>query len=435
MLVVRNERDHGVSTPSTPTSSAHSQVLPEPEWRLVQRIVSSPGFVRAPRLAEFLLYICECALDGRTDEISEQQIGVHVFKRPPNYNPNEDSIVRSHARLLRKRLELYFEEDGKAEELRICIPKGRYLPVFKPTEPVVALSSGSNPALATHTRRRRLLLSAGILLALLLAFVAVRSNFAGTGSHSPAQRFWAGFFTTSKKLLIVPADSALALFEDLTNRPVHLPEYLNRRYRFDLAGHSPFDNNLLSNIAGRQYTSMADLNLAVRLTRIREAASRQIEIRYARNLQLADLKEGNAILIGGPRANPWTELFQDKMNFHLDGQPIAPQNTVINKSPRHGETPTYSEASGDSSVRAYGLLAYLPGLNPESRTLIVEGTSSVGTECASDFLLDESSLSSFLDQISRGRKNFPYFEVLLQTATIAGNAQQPEIVAYRIVEQ
>jgi hypothetical protein len=87
-------------------------------------------------------------------------------------------------------------------------------------------------------------------------------------------------------------------------------------------------------------------------------------------------------------------------------------------------------------VRAYGLVAFLPGLKPDTRTLIVEGTSSVGTECASDFLLDESSLSSFIEQISgRSRKKPPYFEVLLQSATLAGNAQQPHLVAYRIIDR
>jgi len=85
---------------------------------------------------------------------------------------------------------------------------------------------------------------------------------------------------------------------------------------------------------------------------------------------------------------------------------------------------------------AYGLLAFLPGLKPETRTLIVEGTSSVGTECASDFLLDELSLSSFIEQISsRSHKKLPYFEVLLQSAIVVGNAQQPQIVAYRIIDR
>jgi|ERR1700722_9073301 len=60
--------------------------------------------------------------------------------------------------------------------------------------------------------------------------------------------------------------------EDLTHEPVHLTDYLNRKYRFGLTGRSGLSEILLSSIAVRQYTSMADLNLAVRLVRLREAA-------------------------------------------------------------------------------------------------------------------------------------------------------------------
>jgi hypothetical protein len=109
----------------------HPEPAVDERWGLIHRVLRNPAFIRSPRLSEFLLYVCERAIDGRTDEISEQQIGVQVFKRAPGYNPNDDSIVRSHARLLRQRLDLYFEEEGKEEQVRIHIPKGRYVPLFE----------------------------------------------------------------------------------------------------------------------------------------------------------------------------------------------------------------------------------------------------------------------------------------------------------------
>ena len=102
----------------------------DPRWQLAQRIVASKSFAKSALLSKFLLYICDRALCGRTDEISEHQIGVHVFVRRPGYNPGEDNIVRNYARQLRQRLDHYFEEEGKSEELRIGIPLGKYIPVF-----------------------------------------------------------------------------------------------------------------------------------------------------------------------------------------------------------------------------------------------------------------------------------------------------------------
>jgi hypothetical protein len=81
-------------------------------WHLAQRIVDSPQFCKSPRLSQFLLYVVGKTLEGRQSEISEQQIGVHVFGRPHGYRTVDDNIVRSYARLLRRRLTEYFASDG-----------------------------------------------------------------------------------------------------------------------------------------------------------------------------------------------------------------------------------------------------------------------------------------------------------------------------------
>jgi hypothetical protein len=107
-------------------------VTEDPRWQLAQRVVASKSFAKSALLSKFLLYVCDRALSGRTDEISENQIGVHVFVRKPGYNPGEDNIVRNYARQVRQRLDHYFEEEGKSEALRISIPLGKYIPVFSP---------------------------------------------------------------------------------------------------------------------------------------------------------------------------------------------------------------------------------------------------------------------------------------------------------------
>ena len=77
------------------------------------------------------MYIAESALKETPETANEQQIGVRVFDRPPGYNSSEDSIVRTHARLLRLKLAEYFSTDGAAEPVVVEVPKGHYLPVFR----------------------------------------------------------------------------------------------------------------------------------------------------------------------------------------------------------------------------------------------------------------------------------------------------------------
>ena len=99
---------------------------------LVRRVASSETFEKSPRLRAFFLHVCRCALESKSEEATEQQIGIFVYGRPPGYNPNEDNIVRSQARVLRMKLEHHFANEGRDESYVITIPKGRYLPIFEP---------------------------------------------------------------------------------------------------------------------------------------------------------------------------------------------------------------------------------------------------------------------------------------------------------------
>lgn len=76
--------------------------------------------------------MCRCAIEGKPEEATEQQIGIYVYGRAPGYNPNDDNIVRSQARVLRMKLEHHFAHEGRDEPTVITIPKGQYLPVFEP---------------------------------------------------------------------------------------------------------------------------------------------------------------------------------------------------------------------------------------------------------------------------------------------------------------
>jgi hypothetical protein len=90
-----------------------------PHEELLQNILASRHFKQSPRLRDFLTYICDRAFADQLDGISEQQIAVHVFGRPPDYNPGEDTIVRSAARQLRQKLELYNLGDGAESAWRL----------------------------------------------------------------------------------------------------------------------------------------------------------------------------------------------------------------------------------------------------------------------------------------------------------------------------
>ncbi len=136
---------------------------------LVSRVASGSTLEKSPRLKAFFLHVCRCALDNKPEAATEHQVGISVYDRPAGYNPNEDNIVRSQARLLRMKLEHHFANEGKGESIVITIPKGRYLPVFEPRfeEPV----ESPTPVRGKPRRLLQVFIGVAVLLGLVIAWL------------------------------------------------------------------------------------------------------------------------------------------------------------------------------------------------------------------------------------------------------------------------
>jgi hypothetical protein len=121
---------------------------------LVARIVASREFQRASRLRAFLAYVVDRKLAECPDEITEVLIGHRVFELPIDYNPGDNSIVRTQARTLRDRLERYFRGEGAHEPVVLEIPRGKYVPVFRLRDPIARETPIPQHGTATVRERR-----------------------------------------------------------------------------------------------------------------------------------------------------------------------------------------------------------------------------------------------------------------------------------------
>jgi len=232
------------NSPNVPVASSWKSVFnlaAEPRWQLAQRIVASRSFAKSILLSRFLLYVCEREITGKIAEISEQQIGVHVFGRRVGYNPGEDNIVRNYARQLRHRLDQYFLEEGREEELRLSIPRGKYVPVYSlnyfEERPLLVLpeheaDSGSpsetlvpaTPAVVSSPPARRrpwLALGLGALLLIFGSAIVWRvTHRAPAYDADSSHPLWARLFDKSHQTLIVPSDAGIVMIQNLTGHLV-----------------------------------------------------------------------------------------------------------------------------------------------------------------------------------------------------------------------
>ncbi|MBV8568981.1 MAG: hypothetical protein JO319_00065 [Acidobacteriaceae bacterium] len=115
--------------------SAHPSRPPDSEIRAqLDRIVASKIFAASERLRRFLIWTVEQVLLGDIHHIKQYTIGREVFDRRADFDPRTDSIVRTEAQRLRRKLSQYYRANGSSDPILLSFETGSYVPVFRKRE-------------------------------------------------------------------------------------------------------------------------------------------------------------------------------------------------------------------------------------------------------------------------------------------------------------
>lgn len=439
-----------------PDATLPEELVADPRWQLVLRITASESFTRAARLSSFLLYVTHQALARHGANLNEQSIGEKVFARPLGYDSREDNIVRAHASRLRQRLESYFSGEGAHESLRVSIPRGSYVPLFEripaepppidtpktPHEPASAVRASAEtvdvPA-AVSIRKLRWLwpsLVAALLLAILIGTVVALQNARtapeAEAAATPTHQLWSQMFAGDRNTLIVPADSSLVLFAELSGHRVSLADYATGHYQTNFQCTAPCNRDQVRSVAERRYTSLADLEFAVALARRPESIPSRTQVRFVRDLQLEDFKQSNLVLIGSLEADPWLELMENQMDFVLQDDARKGPLQIVNRRPHPGEQKIYIYDNDRQPRHGFAAVAFLPNLNGTGNVVIVQGFTLADTQAAAEFATDGKEFNALFAPLVGGRRTMPHFECLLRTTDVNGVASQPVVFAWHL---
>ena len=122
----------------------------------IERMLASPEFNATPQQVALLKFVVEQTVSGKACDIKGYTLAVQVFGRDPDFDQRSDSIVSIQASRLRGALTHYYETDGRDDSIRIDIPKGTYVPVFKrrcQSQPPVASRKELNPDVGDRSSR------------------------------------------------------------------------------------------------------------------------------------------------------------------------------------------------------------------------------------------------------------------------------------------
>jgi hypothetical protein len=322
----------------------------------LEEILRGEAFRGSHRSGQFLRYVVNQSIHGHCDELKERLIGIELFGRAPSYDTSEDAIVRVTASDVRRRLLQHYGTYSNGSEFRIRLPLGSYIPEISrgvhvnpvkmvaleekesesPIEVSVDLLALSPPLtddklsvsidlnhekLSGLSQTRRLWTWRKMLLCCL--GVAVCGLFTmwlmtrGTRVHTDS--LWDTLFDSELSTKLITSDPNIVEIQSLTGQTVTLSDYANQRYVPEPEKVTPQLMSFSTGILRGDKAAAVDTGVAVNIAEwMDQAKAGRLSIQSARNLRFEDLlKDGNFILLGSPRSNPWTLFYSDHLNFRF----------------------------------------------------------------------------------------------------------------------
>lgn len=439
------EQGHGVATNEVarPGDESSGDLV---QQALVAIFQSAP-FRASKQSQELLRYIVDNSLSGHGELLKERLIGVNVFRRQPDYDTNEDPIVRARAAEVRKRLAQFYLGEGSRSSIRIEIATGSYHAFFRelperipaditpqprvqpvPPSPVPIPEPSPAEILETaqriHPKRHF-----GVISLALLAFVSLASCFwFFTRPIAPIDLFWKPLVDASSPVVIYSGANAVYMlspgFMDRYKASHRLNSLQAQGREFAVPISSdmrlgsgdiiPFTND---------FVTIGDLSANVRVASLLSKRGKRFDLRCGEDVAFSDLRQSPAVLIGAFN-NSWTmELTGDLPYIFQHSESMTIRNQV---SRTEIWSPTYT--SDDKISIDYAVVTRMPHSKTGQALITIAGITQAGTHAAADFITDPEQMKKLA---ATAPKDWPQqnLQFVLQTKVVNNIPTSPTIVA------
>lgn len=378
-------------------------MIPDKELSaLLDRIERSNSLGASSTYARLLRFLVESTQAGSIPK--EQAIAEHLLGK--NFAKSDSSKIRVYIYHLRKKLDQYYENEGKEEPYVLSIPKGGYKVKISKRErnkSVPLLSSKQKYLLPTL-----LILLLGSLLANAIFLVFTNHRSGDPFSHSI---FWKAFFQDDKPIQVVLGD--LFIFSEIDSvrgetRNVRKPEINS------LAQYEAYKDS--NKIQGRRFQKLSYTHLINgssewinSLTKVFHP-KKEFSIRPGSSMGAQDLHDYNIIFVGMQKTAGIFNTYFDKSEFEFD----------LNKPNQYrlpkGEDMRFFGPQGDPEEQHtdYGFIAKYPGPNDNTIFLFGGLWDTAASESLRNFVT--ASKMTKMEEYMKSELGYipEYFEMLIE---------------------
>lgn len=390
-----------------PDSSSSAGVAAAALPALVQDVLSSAIFERAPTLRALLLYLW----NQRDAPISEYAVATEALGRDSHFNPKIDATVRVQISRLRQRLEKYYEEEGRAATDRLFIPLGSHQVEVRQHTSVELV-----PVLPVIEKPRvrgmaYWFIWISVILTIASSLWTIRVLKTEQPAHPLASKFWLSFFANHRPTRIVLPTPVFFSWRYKGPTQTSLMFRDTDINQYEAGSNSPTLADLKAKHGepslSQSYTVTSDTFASVRLARYLDHFGLDTTVMSSASAPLEALDRENVIALGTWGTLMPLKLYLDRMSFELGKH----ETIVANRTPANGEAAQflYKQFSQERSSWP-GVIAVLPGRDNKTHLLILAGRH---TSALVSFLTSQEGQ----DQLTRfwsAQHSPEFFEVVVE---------------------
>ena len=439
-------------------ASVHTSAVPSislfEKREELRRILESKYFANSPKKTRFLEFVSEQAFQGNGEKLNEYLIGVEVYDRGVDFNPQKDPIVRVQAHEIRRLLHKYYDEEGRGGLIHLDLPSGHYVPVFRrstsdesaPDAPPALESDDARAPNRLHLIHLTITLILGVLCLALASVLVLNLLKGGQVLHPKApvtslpegiEWFWRPFLPpAAAPLITIPnhpllraahdGDSAQTLAEGHEIPKASLPEFRDTIHFRELK-RFVFVPSLTD------FTSVGETLGVVNLCKMFANVGQGCRVQPSRLVNFEEIKGDNAILLGGNQS--WSgRVFLNVQGFQFQS------GLILNHNPKPGEREVYKpefDSVTNQLRRDYAVVLMLPNEGTERRVLLIYGIYTQGSQAAIEFLTNPERMAELrkrlLDLAADHKTIPPYFQLLLTTTVENAVPGESSLVALRSI--
>jgi hypothetical protein len=255
-------------------------------------------------------------------------------------------------------------------------------------------------------------------------------------SGAPAILPWSAFFRSQHPTQLITSDPNIAEIQGLTRASLSLSDYANQQYIPNADSLSPQLISLCKEILRGDKAAAVDARVIASIAELAQAASNKLNVHVARDIRLSNLyTDDNLILLGSPRSNPWSALFNDQLDFRFAFDDDSQQEIIRNAHPRSGEPSSYiPTAKGWATGQSFATISFLQNPGRDGQVLLLAGANGEGTAAAGELVTNPQRLSDALRECGISSSTpVTHFQLLLRLNTMAGSPSNVDVVACHVL--